>query len=377
MIKKLLFFSIVLSNVIVKSQSGITVVDSIWFGNQYRLYRLYVPQIYNGTPAPLVLNLHGYGSNALEEQLYTRFDLVADTAGCLVIYPQGTKDPQNKNFWNAGLLQGGVDDAAFLNALIDSISNQYSIDPERVYMTGLSNGGFMSQYMACFSNQKIAAIASVAGTMFTNWSSGCNPSRVVPVMHIHGTMDATVPYNGNAYMVSVNQLMNFWQQNNNCNSTPQISSFPNINTSDGCTAEYHDYSPCSGYTETALIKINGGGHSWPGGAVVIDVTNYDMDGSTEIWKFFLKHKLSQTLNNDLAGSNDFLTIYPNPSDDFISIRNKDTDINNFEIFDLSGKVIMKGNHLRYIDISHLTPGVYFVKLFTSENKMHILKFVKK
>lgn len=360
----------------IKGQTGNTTIDSIFIGNQYRHYRLYVPLIYTpSAAAPLVLNLHGYASNNQAQQLYTAFDLVADTAGCLIAYPQGTKDLYNNPYWNAGTVANGVDDAEFLNALIDSLSQQYNINPQRIYITGLSNGGFMAQYMACFANQKIAAIASVAGTMFNNWSGSCNPGRTVPVLHIHGTADNVVPYVGNTTMYPVESMISFWINNNNCNSSASSYNFPDTQPNDGCTAQLSEYASCTGNTYTSLIKILNGGHSWPGGTALIDITNYDIHGSAEIWKFFLKHTLSQTLSI----SRDTLfspSIHPNPATYFFTITPSHS-VTAIFLYDLCGHLILQPTlNNGYVDISLLPDGLYLVGIQEKNNNTFYQKLIK-
>lgn len=126
-----------------------------------REYRIYVPAIYNSTQAvPLLLNLHGYSSNNAQQQVYGNFTNIADTANFILIHPNGTIGNDGFRFWNSGFSASGPDDVGFLLALIDTISAQYNIDPNRIYTTGMSNGGFMSYELAC-QTTRFAAIASV------------------------------------------------------------------------------------------------------------------------------------------------------------------------------------------------------------------------
>src|SRR4030095_1043345 len=133
-----------------------TINGTITHGGLQREYILYVPSSYEpGTPAPLVLNFHGYTSNALEQMFYGDFRPIADTAGFLVVHPQGTKDMLGNNHWNVGWGTSTVDDLGFTSALIDSLSAQFDIDPNRIYSTGMSNGGFMSYKLACELSDRI------------------------------------------------------------------------------------------------------------------------------------------------------------------------------------------------------------------------------
>ena len=205
-----------------------------------REYLLYVPDIYDGsTEVPLVFNLHGYGSNAGQQEFYGSFNAIADTANFVLVIPDGTTDASNTAFWNAfGVPTETVDDIGFVSALIDTIAADYNIDLNRVYSTGMSNGGFMSYTLACQLSNRIAAIASVTGTMVTPNLNACNAQHPTPVMQIHGTADATVPYLGNAQgFVAVEALVDYWVAFNNCNPTPVETAVPDIDQTDLCTAD--------------------------------------------------------------------------------------------------------------------------------------------
>ena len=213
---KLYLSLLLLTGFFVSAQTGATVIDSISSSSIYRTYRLYKPLSYTGSQAyPLVINLHGYTSSAIAQQYYGNFMPIADTAKFLVVHPQGTKDASNQPYWNAGISTTGVNDLLFISQLIDSLKTIYNIDPNAIYSTGMSNGGFMSNFLACNLSNKITAIAGVTGTMFSSVSPTCNPGRPVPVMHIHGTADGTVPYNGGSGTLAVDTLMKFWRIKNN------------------------------------------------------------------------------------------------------------------------------------------------------------------
>src|SRR4051812_48550249 len=168
---KLYLSLLLLTGFFISAQTGATIVDSINSSGIYRTYRLYKPLSYTGSQAyPLVINLHGYTSNSFQQQYYGNFMPVADTAKFLIVHPQGTKDASNQPYWNAGISSAGANDLLFLSQLIDSLKAIYNIDPNAIYSTGLSNGGFMSNYLACNLSNKIAAIAGVAGTMFTTFN---------------------------------------------------------------------------------------------------------------------------------------------------------------------------------------------------------------
>ncbi|MGZ3933055.1 MAG: alpha/beta hydrolase family esterase, partial [Bacteroidia bacterium] len=262
---RLLLSLLVLAGFSVCAQTGVTVVDSIFSGSIYRSYRLYIPSSYTGSNAyPLVMNFHGYTSNALQQQYYGNFMPIADTAKFLVVHPEGTKDTYGYEYWNAGISTAGANDLQFVSDLIDSLKLLYNIDASAIYSTGLSNGGFLSNYLACNLSNKVAAIASVAGTMFSSWSGSCNPPRPVPAMHIHGTADGTVPYNGGSGMIAADTVVAIWRAHNNCNPSPTFTNIPDAVPGDGATAIRYLYSGGNAGSTDEFYKINNGAHTWPG-----------------------------------------------------------------------------------------------------------------
>lgn len=304
-----------------------TVVGTIRAGGLTREYRLYVPAVYSRTTGavPLLLNLHGYGSNNLEQENYGDFRPVADTANFLVVHPNGTIDVTGNRNWNTFGPRGtGVDDVAFLSALVDTLASRYRIDLNRVYSTGMSNGGFMSYELACQLGNRIAAIASVTGSMTAGRLAGCTSGRPVPVMEIHGTADGTVPYNGGTALqfVAIPTLLNSWVQRNGCNPTPTVTAVPDINTADGCTAERSVWAGGRNGSVVEHFRIIGGGHTWPGAAFVIGVTNQDISASREAWRFLRRYRLSTLLPTRgatplAAGSQ--LRLLPNPATDLLQL----------------------------------------------------------
>ncbi|MBT9391824.1 T9SS type A sorting domain-containing protein [Hymenobacter sp. NST-14] len=303
-----------------------TVTGSIRFGGVVRDYRLYLPKAYTGTqPVPLLLNLHGYGSNNVEQEQYGDFRAIADTANFLVVHPNGTLDGTNRRYWNTFLpyALGGPDDVGFLSALIDSISAKYRVNAQRVYSTGMSNGGFMSYELACQLSNRVAAIASVTGSMASSHVAACTPARAVPVLEIHGTADGTVPYAGNAVFVPIPELVAAWARRNGCNPTPLITQLPDLDPNDGSTAERQVFSGGRNGSVVEHYRIIGGGHTWPGAPVNIGVTNRDMDASKVVWRFLRRYQLSGLVTATTPATrpeSGRLTVSPNPVRGTVSVR---------------------------------------------------------
>ena len=277
-----------------------TINASINHGGITRNYILYVPASYSAvTEVPLVFNFHGYTSNATEQMLYGDFRTIADTAGFIIVHPEGTLDNSGATHWNVGWGGSNVNDINFTSTLIDSIASEYSINLDRVYSTGMSNGGFMSYQLACELSDRIAAIASVTGSMNLGWFNSCNPNHPMPVMEIHGTLDPTVSYNASIFTESIPNIMDFWGNFNNCNSTAIATNVPNTNPTDGCTAEHQIWENGSNGVAVEHYKIIGGEHSWPGALFPNGVTNQDINAGEKIWEFFNKYDINgliQTTN---------------------------------------------------------------------------------
>ncbi len=380
MIKKLYIFF--LATALSQTFAQSTVVDSIISGGIYRSYQLYIPAIYNGTSArPLIINMHGYTSNAIQQQYYSNFMPIADTANFLMVYPNGTYNA-GQRFWNAGMSSTLVDDKGFISQLIDSLKLQYNIDLNQVYSTGMSNGGFMSHTLACELSNRIAAIASVTGSIFTTqYGVNCHPTRPIPVMQIHGTADGTVPYAGNASqgMMPIDSVVKYWVVKNGCNTTPVFTNVPNTNTGDGCTAEHYVYNNGTSGSSVELFKVIGGAHTWPGSPYVIGVTNQDFNASVEIWRFFRKYRLNTlTSLNDIDKQNINFKLYPNPASHQLnfSFNNSNKSVS-LTITDVLGKtVIHENNTTGNVAVAHLTPGVYFLSVESEGLEIARVKFMK-
>lgn len=283
--------------VIEKPETG-TITDSILHDNLNRSYIAYVPGNYtHETDVPLVINMHGLGSQSLEQMLYGDFREISDREGFIVVHPQGTL-VDGVTHWNVGgFTQGStVDDLGFIENLIDSLSAIYKIDADRIYATGMSNGGYMSYLLACQLGDRIAAIASVTGSMTPYVYDNCNPDHPTPILQFHGTDDDVVPFNGNAWSKSMDEVMEYWVEQNGCD-TPQWSrDLEDKVTTDGSTVEHLEYFGCNKEVETGLYKIDGGGHTWPGTSFKFPGTNDDINASEIIWEFFSEYTLSGLQN---------------------------------------------------------------------------------
>ena len=185
-----------------------------------------VPANYDaGTPAPLIVLLHGYTSTGAGQDSYMGFSAIADTYGFLLVSPDGDKEAggDENRFWNASsaccnFYQSDVDDSAYVLSIINEIKADFNVDPNRVYLIGHSNGGFMSYRAAYDHSETIAAVASLAGASHIDMRSA--PENPVHILQIHGTGDGTIAYEGsdiagNSYP-SAKDTVTQWAGYNGC-----------------------------------------------------------------------------------------------------------------------------------------------------------------
>lgn len=341
-----------------------TISGSFVHGGITRTYSFYVPAVYSpGNPVPLVFNLHGLGTDGAYQAQYRDFRPIADTANFIVVHPDGST-MFGQHFWNYGSVLGStVDDVGFLEALIDTISADYSINASRIYCAGMSNGSFMAYYLACQSS-KFAAIGTVTGSMSVDMYDECVPAHPIPVLHIHGTDDNTNPYAGTSTMKGIDETNLFWVEQNNCNPTPNVITIPDINTSDNATATRYVYSGGTNGHTVELFKVTGGGHTWPGSPVSGSSGNtcMDFDASKEIWRFFSQYETTASLDSHQEVA---VSFWPNPAEEAITIQtSNDRPITEITVRDIRGRLVEKktGEHIQYLGIDHLKAGTYILTI---------------
>lgn len=348
-----------------------TLTETLTHDGIQREYILYVPTSYTGnTAVPLVFNFHGYTSNATEQMWYGDFRGIADTAGFLVVHPEGTLLNGATHFNVGGWTIGStVDDVGFTEAMINSLSAQYNIDPDRIYASGMSNGGFMSFLLACQLSDKIAAIASITGSMTPEIYNACNPTHPTPVLQIHGTSDGTVPYTGQSWTRSVADVVSYWQNFNNCAPSPSLTALPNTSPNDGSTVEHFVYSGGDNQVNVEHFKITGGGHTWPGAFAGVPAVNYDIDASEEVWKFFSRYDIngliSPSTSVDPLLQANTVQVYPNPTHSHLTIEREYGKEIPFDLISIQGKIVMTGtlrSPQQEIDLSALPESIYFLKV---------------
>ena len=246
----------------------------------------------------VLFNLHGYGSNALEQMYYTNFNNLANTKenNFILIHPQGaplnTVLTSSSSHWNSGgwTIGSTVDDVDFIDTIIKLVSQKYNLNQDRIYSTGMSNGGFMSYHLACNLSSKIAAIASVTGSMSKETYEDCNPTHSTSILQVHGTIDATVPFEGNSAlgMRSINDVMDYWKLYDACDIEPIsiVTDYFDIEIS----VQHDTYLNCLNDVQVELYKIEGMGHRWP------NKQRYGISATEKIWEFINLYDINGKIN---------------------------------------------------------------------------------
>jgi polyhydroxybutyrate depolymerase len=270
--------------------------EHLSIGGTDRTYFLHIPEgLAGGKTAPLVLVFHGGGGHAATMPGFTHFDDLADREGFLVAYPEGI----NKH-WSDTRGLSPADDVGFIRTLIAELERSHHADPKRIYATGISNGGFFSQRLACDLTDKLAAVASVAATMPETLVPVCKPSVAISVMFIQGDNDPLVHIEGGAIArthgrnVSLAEASSFWRKWNQTSSKPDTQEIPD-GAHDGTSVRRETYRGGKQGVEVVVYTVEGGGHTWPGGpqylpAFLVGKASHNLDATAVIWEFFRKQQ---------------------------------------------------------------------------------------
>lgn len=350
------------------------VYDSIYVDNVWRKYNIHLPLGYNSnTNFPLILGFHGGQQAATSSQGWTVFAYQsklsekADSSGFIVVYPEGRVFNQNRS-WNAGnccppAMNQNVDDVGFINNLLDTLFSNYSIDTNRVYATGSSNGGMLCYRLACELSHRFAAIAPNACSQMYY---PCNPTNKIPIISFHSKVDPIVPYTGGLggapplttiYFPSQDSTMNIWSQKNNCLTRATI-----IN-GNGINYDFIKIHNCSCNVEIHHYATTDGSHSWPGGNPNNNPVSTQISATDLLWSFFQNYILGcLTTGIQDINKNDFhITVYPNPFTNKINLK-KMTGKEHFTLINYFGQIVWTGYNIEQKDFSELKCGLYFLKI---------------
>ncbi len=264
-----------------------------------RTYLVHLPsRDTTGKPLPLVLDLHGRLGNGEGQSRLSHFDAVSDQYGFLVVYPDGLERSWADGRGTTPADRKGVNDVKFISDLIDKLTDPYHIDRDRIYVTGMSNGGFLGGRLACDLSTKIAAVAIVAASISDNTATTCHPERPVSVLLMQGSADPLVPFAGgplgrnevHGRVLSHADAVKKWVELDGCSVEPKTIHIPD-KSGDGTSIDVRTYSGCRGGAEVQDYVITNGGHAWPGGMQyfgerLVGKTSKNIDASELIWRFF-------------------------------------------------------------------------------------------
>ena len=278
--------------------------DEIEYGvNEYQVtfqglerdFIVYIPESYDHqNPSPILFVFHGFGGSNDFIMSNSGFNIISEQENFIVVYPKGS-DFWGVPHWNVGgwTNSSTTDDVSFVNFLIDLISYEYNTDQNRLYATGMSNGGFFSFLLACQMSDKFAAIASVTGSMTPETFLNCDPQKEVPILQIHGTEDPLVTYDGGIntgnflnqdWSLGIEEVLDYWVQTNYCSPNPTSVLLNDSNPNDNFWVERITFE--DGYRGSVVdhYKVYGGEHNW--------FNNQDINSSELIWEFFSNHDIN-------------------------------------------------------------------------------------
>ena len=260
-----------------------TNTQSIDHNGTSREYVLYIPDSYDGSSTvPLMLNFHGFGDSASNHMINADMRALAESDTFILVYPQGSCS-EGSSHWNpcpvGGDNKSTADDLGFVEAMIDEISSKHNVDIERIYAAGYSNGGMMAYGLANYKSDLIAAIASVSGAMLDCKGSASHP---MPVVHLHGTSDYVIPYEGGDDYSAAQSTLDYWTDFNNTSTNPTVSS----DNSGVIPIEHYVYGQGDNAVSVEHYKYIGGDHVW------FNATYQGQNTAELIWNFVSKYDIN-------------------------------------------------------------------------------------
>jgi polyhydroxybutyrate depolymerase len=295
----LLIFSISFS----QKEKGGNYEESFYVEGTERSYLLHLPFGYSyikDKKFPLVVFLHGNGGTGRASAFESKFNRIADREKFIIVYPNGYEKSWNDSRAVTKASIEDINDSLFISKLIYKLVEAYPIDENKIYIGGVSNGGFMAQAMVCKSDIKFAALFSVIAN-FPESLLDSNPGYNCSVLYMLGTEDPYVPYAGGyvignrGKVLSAEESIQHWKKMNNCNEHVHITTFPDTDK-DTVSVKKYTYDVCENSKKLVLFKIIKGGHQYPSGFKIPTGGNMckDINASEEIWKFLQSESL---LNN--------------------------------------------------------------------------------
>lgn len=263
-------------------------VETLRVGKLTRRFILRVPKGYTGDKTAVVMVLHGWWTSAKAAEAYTRMAEKGEKEGFVTVFPDGLGDPQG---WNAGFIDltenEHPDDVGFLTAVLDRVEGEVNVDRDREYVVGHSNGAFMANDLGAKIGGRLAAIASMAGTV------GLRPGFEIPrpaaplnVILLHGKADVTVGYAPTSSALLHNEgavaSARFWAKADGCDLTPRTTRQGRVTID--------RYQGGRNATEVELVSVDGAPHDWWGGLGLNGpVPDYGAPVADLVWEFFKAH----------------------------------------------------------------------------------------
>lgn len=272
--------------------------------------RTYTAQLSDNKPAPLVIVLHGNTQTGADMAARTSWPAIAKREQFGVVFPDGLNRawadlrPMTKRAFLAP--PAGTDDVGFIVALIEKFIAEGRADPNRIFVTGLSNGGAMTMTMICARAERFAAAATVIANLTDDMAKACHPARPVPMLMINGTADPLIPFQGgrgtSRFAVpgfwSTEQTFAFWRRLDGCDAQDTDAVELDHRDPSDPTTVTRIAARCPEAREVVLYRVNGGGHRLPGPnpdmrfprlvGLLLGPQNRDIDGAEIIWEFFRK-----------------------------------------------------------------------------------------
>ena len=359
--------------------------DSINVGGLWRTFAVRLPSVYDGGSAlPLVIAMHGGFGSGTQLETQSQLTTKAEQEGFIVVYPDGVASNLNIRTWNAGgccgyAMNNDIDDVGFMNALLDTLQADFAIDTQRIYFTGMSNGGFMTYRVACELSERIAAIAPVSASMTIDV---CAPVRPMPVIAFHSYQDESVPYLGGIgtgisahYNSPLDSVQNAFAAHAGC--TVQNDTL--LDDAEVTVIRWHG---CSCAQEVITYMTHDGGHSWPGGIQMPggDPVSTAIYANDLMWDFFQEFTLecgTMGVGPD-RGRGESMVLSPNPASGIVTVSG--VRILRVEVLDIAGSEVLAIGAPRSgavsVDVAPLVPGVYVVRAKAEDGVWRAARFVR-
>ena len=258
-----------------------------------REFVTYIPAITGTGKLPVIISMHGRLGTGEGMMGFADFRPIAEKEKFIIVCPSGID-----RSWNDGRptpsQKQGVNDVKFIDVLITYIIKTYNGDAPRVYVTGMSNGGFLASRLACELSNRIAAFAIVGASL--DKDSTYHPQKPMPIMYIQGTKDPLVPFDGGTMkgaggeIYSHEEVLKLWAAADHCDANPVITDIPG-NAHDGTSIIKEEYTNPANGMQVIGYTVKKGGHTWPGGTqylpkFLVGTVSHNMNACQVIWDFF-------------------------------------------------------------------------------------------